>query len=103
MISTIQILLLLLVVVAAVAVVASRLKIPQAILLVLAGVALALVPGLPTFELAPELARLPIQSAPHCAAGGGLCRVYDRRGRGGDPLAVGAPLGGGLLIGRHCF
>src|ERR1700674_5256571 len=58
MIPTIQILVLLLVVVAAVAVVAARLKIPPAILLVLTGVVLALVPGLPTLELAPELVLL---------------------------------------------
>src|SRR5260221_5447693 len=55
MIPTIQILVLLLVVVAAVAVVASRLKIPASILLVLTGIVLAIVPGLPTVELAPEL------------------------------------------------
>src|SRR4029077_3010730 len=58
MIPTIQILVLLLVVVAAVALVAARLKIPPAILLVLIGVVLALVPGLPTVELAPELVLL---------------------------------------------
>src|SRR5437764_13447371 len=54
MISTIQILVLLLVVVAAVGFIAARLKIPSAILLVLVGVALALIPGLPAIELAPE-------------------------------------------------
>ena len=53
MISTIQVLISLLGVVAAVAVVANRLEIPPAILLVLAGVLLALVPGLPPLELAP--------------------------------------------------
>src|SRR5450631_3892435 len=58
MISTIQILVSLLAVVAAVAVLADRLKVPSAILLVLAGVVLALVPGLPTLELAPELVLL---------------------------------------------
>src|ERR1700752_1637795 len=58
MILTIQILVLLLAVVAAVAVVAARLEIPQAILLVLAGVILALIPGLPAVELAPELVLL---------------------------------------------
>ena len=58
MISTVQILVLLLVVVAAVAVVAARLKIPSAILLVLTGVILALVPGLPAIELAPEVVLL---------------------------------------------
>jgi monovalent cation/hydrogen antiporter len=58
MISTIQVLILLLAVVAAVAVIANRLKIPPAILLVLTGVLIALVPGLPPIELAPELVLL---------------------------------------------
>jgi monovalent cation/hydrogen antiporter len=58
MILTIQVLVLLLAVVAAVAVLANRLKIPPAILLVLTGVLLALVPGLPSVELAPELVLL---------------------------------------------
>ena len=55
---TIQILVALLGVVAAVAVVAARLKIPEAILLVLTGVVLALIPGLPAVELAPEVVLL---------------------------------------------
>src|SRR5208282_1444330 len=55
---TIQILVLLLIVIAAVAVVATRLKIPPAILLVLTGIILALVPGLPTVKLAPEFVLL---------------------------------------------
>src|SRR6202023_617447 len=58
MILTIQILVVLLAVVAAVAVVAARLEIAEAILLVLTGVILALIPGLPTVELAPELVLL---------------------------------------------
>ena len=58
MVPTIQILVLLLVIVASVAVVAARLKVPPAILLVLTGVALALIPGLPTLELSPELVLL---------------------------------------------
>ena len=58
MVETIQILVLLLAVVAAVAVVAARLEIPPAILLVIAGVILALIPGLPSVELAPELVLL---------------------------------------------
>ena len=58
MITTIQTLVLLLAVAAAVAVVAARLKIPQSILLVLTGVVLALIPGLPTVELAPEFVLL---------------------------------------------
>ncbi len=58
MIPTIQILVLLLIVIVAVAIVASRLQIPAAILLVLTGVILALIPGLPTVKLAPEFVLL---------------------------------------------
>jgi len=57
-IPTIQILVLLLIVIAAVAVAAARLKIPPAILLVITGVILALIPGLPTVKLAPEFVLL---------------------------------------------
>jgi monovalent cation/hydrogen antiporter len=53
-VSTIQILLVLLIVIAAVAVVAAWLEIPVAIPLVVVGVILALVPGLPSIELVPE-------------------------------------------------
>ncbi|MGE5540180.1 MAG: Na+/H+ antiporter [Gemmatimonas sp.] len=58
MIDTLQILLSLLVVVGAVAVVAKRLEIPSPILMVAAGIVLALIPGLPTIELAPEFVLL---------------------------------------------
>ena len=58
MIATIQVLILLLAIVAATAVIANRLRIPPAILLVLTGVLIALVPGLPPIELAPELVLL---------------------------------------------
>src|SRR6202050_968513 len=58
MISTIQTLVSLLGVIAAVAVLAARLKIPPSILLVLTGVALAPIPGLPTIEIAPEFVLL---------------------------------------------
>src|SRR5438105_13600926 len=58
MTSTIQLLILLLVVVAAAAVLATWLRIPHAIVLVLIGVVLALIPGLPSVELAPELVLL---------------------------------------------
>jgi monovalent cation/hydrogen antiporter len=58
MIATIQVLVLLLAIVAATAVIANRLRIPPAILLVLTGVLIALVPGLPPIELAPELVLL---------------------------------------------
>jgi Na+/H+ antiporter len=55
---TIETLVLLLVVVAAVGIAAKRLKVPPAILLVLIGVVLALVPGLPAISLAPEFVLL---------------------------------------------
>jgi monovalent cation/hydrogen antiporter len=58
MISTIQGLIVLLAVVAAVAIISNQLKIPPAILLVLTGVLIACVPGLPPIELAPELVLL---------------------------------------------
>src|SRR4249919_13299 len=58
MTATIQIVLFLLAVLVLVAVVAQRLKTPPSILLVVAGIALALVPGLPPIELAPELVLL---------------------------------------------
>jgi monovalent cation/hydrogen antiporter len=55
---TIQIFILLLIVIAAVAFVATRLDIPPAILLVITGVIVALVPGLPTVRLAPDFVLL---------------------------------------------
>jgi monovalent cation/hydrogen antiporter len=58
MIATIQVLVFLLAVVATIAVIANRLRIPPSILLVLTGVLLALVPGLPPVELAPDLVLL---------------------------------------------
>src|ERR1043165_8558542 len=58
MTATIQIILFLLAVLVLVAVIAQRLKTPPSILLVVAGIALALVPGLPPIELAPELVLL---------------------------------------------
>jgi NhaP-type Na+/H+ or K+/H+ antiporter len=57
-VSPIQILVLLLAVIAAVAVVAARLEIPPSILLVSFGVVLALIPGLPSIEIAPEFVLL---------------------------------------------
>jgi monovalent cation/hydrogen antiporter len=58
MIPTSQILVILLTVVAGIAVVSERSKIPPSILLVITGVILALIPGLPTVELAPEFVLL---------------------------------------------
>src|SRR5499426_3494251 len=60
MTATIQILLVLLAVLVAAALIARRLKTAPSIVLVIAGVALALVPGLPRIELAPELVLLVI-------------------------------------------
>src|SRR4051812_27264322 len=54
----IQVIFLLLAVLVAIAVVARRLNTPPSILLVIAGIVLALVPGLPPVELAPELVLL---------------------------------------------
>jgi monovalent cation/hydrogen antiporter len=58
MIVTIQLLILLLLVIGAVAVIADRLRIPAVILLVLTGVVLALVPGLPELRLDPAVVLL---------------------------------------------
>src|ERR1700761_4045433 len=58
MAATIQTILLLLAVLVVVAVVARRLNIAPSILLVVAGIALAIIPGLPRIELAPELVLL---------------------------------------------
>src|SRR5438067_8856280 len=58
MTAAIQILLVLLAVLVAAAVIARRLDTPPSIVLVIAGLLLALVPGLPRIELAPELVLL---------------------------------------------
>jgi monovalent cation/hydrogen antiporter len=55
MTETFQILILLLAVISVVGLVAKRLQIPPAILLVITGVGLALIPDLPTLQLAPDL------------------------------------------------
>src|SRR6266568_5454379 len=60
MTATIQILLVLLAVLVAAALIARRLNTAPSIVLVIAGVALALVPGLPRMELAPEFVLLVI-------------------------------------------
>ncbi len=58
MIVNIQILVLLLIAIAAVAVVAARINIPSSILLVIAGVGLALLPGLPAVRISPDVVLL---------------------------------------------
>jgi monovalent cation/hydrogen antiporter len=54
MVANVHLLVSLLVVIAVTAVLAARLKLPSSILLVAAGAALALVPGLPTVRMSPE-------------------------------------------------
>ncbi len=56
--SAIEVLIALLAVISVVSVIARRLKVPPAILLVIAGVVLALIPGLPTVKLDPEFVLL---------------------------------------------
>src|SRR6202162_2687256 len=60
MANTIQTLLLLLAVMVAVAVIARRINVAPSVLLVIAGIGLAVIPGLPRIELAPELLLLAI-------------------------------------------
>jgi CPA1 family monovalent cation:H+ antiporter len=60
MIQTLQLLVVLLAVIAGVEAIATRLKVPSSILLVLTGVVLALIPKLPSVTLAPELVLLVI-------------------------------------------
>src|SRR3954454_22637367 len=60
MTATIETMLLLLAVLVVVAIVARRLDTAPSILLVIAGIALALIPGLPRIELAPEFVLLVI-------------------------------------------
>src|ERR1700735_2918666 len=55
MLQDLEVLILMLFVIAAVAFAANRLKVPPAILLVITGVVLAVLPGLPAVELAPDL------------------------------------------------
>ena len=50
-----------------------------------------------------ELARIPLQSAPHFASGHRLRHVHDDRSRSGNPLAVGFRLACGLYLRRHRF
>jgi hypothetical protein len=82
-------------------------------------VILALIPGLPSVELAPELVLLlvlppVIYSAavsmswnefrfnlrPISSPGGGMRRVHHRGGRGGNPLAPRPAVAGGFRAGR---
>ena len=58
MLQYLEVLILMLFVIAAAAVAANRLKIPPAILLVITGVVLAVLPGLPAIDLSPDLVLL---------------------------------------------
>jgi monovalent cation/hydrogen antiporter len=118
MISTIQVLVLLLAVVAAVAVIGTRLGLPDPILLVLTGVGLALVAGLPPVELAPELVLLlalppviymsavtmswrevRLNLGPISLLCGRLRRVHNGNDRRCSPLAIGPPWPVGFVLG----
>src|ERR1700678_4775530 len=72
MTATIQTILLLLAVLVVVAVIARRLNTAPSILLVVAGIVLALIPGLPRLELAPELVLLGILPPLIYSAGGAM-------------------------------
>ena len=99
-------------VLAAVAVAAKRLNIAPSILLVVAGIGMALIPGLPKVELAPELVLLVILPPLIYSAGVamswrefrfnlrpiallafGCVRVHHLRGRGGRALSARLRLG----------
>src|SRR5215469_1738469 len=87
---TLQTLVLLLIVIAAVDVAKARLRIPSAILLVVTGVVLALVPGVPDMELAPELVLLlVVPPLIYSAAVGMSWREFRRNLRPIALLAVG--------------
>src|ERR1700749_4643845 len=72
MTETIQLILLLLVVLVIVAVAAQRFKLAPSILLVIAGILLALIPGIPSIELAPELVLLVLLPPLIYSAGGSM-------------------------------
>ena len=120
MTATIQTILLLLAVLVVVAVVARRLNIAPSILLVVAGIALALIPGLPRIVLAPELVLLGI--LPPLIYSAGVAMSWREfkfnlrpiallafgwsssppRDRGAAHYLLGMPLGGRLCARRHC-
>jgi Kef-type K+ transport system membrane component KefB len=62
----VQTVLVMLAVLAAVAIAAKRLNISPSILLVVAGIGVAFIPGLPKVELAPELVLLVITTSETC-------------------------------------
>jgi hypothetical protein len=91
---------------------------PSILLLVIAGIALALIPGLPRIELAPELVLLGILPPLIYSAGVAmswrefrfnlrpitlfairLCRLHHLRGGGGGALVLGMPLAVGFVLG----
>ena len=112
MTAIVQIVLFMLAVLVLVAVVAQRLNIAPSILLVVAGIGMALIPGLPPIELAPELvllvllppliysagvvdelARIPLQPAADHAARLRLRRVHHLRGRRRGALSARLAMG----------
>ncbi len=120
MIAYLQVGLCLLAAIAAVGVAANRLHVPPSIFLVLAGLALALVPGLPPLELIPELVLLLVLPPIIYSAGVSMswrefrfnlrpiallaigCVVFTTvRRRGERALALGLAMGSRLRSRRH--
>ena len=103
MIQTLQLLVVLLAVIAAVEAVATRLKVPSSILLVLTGVVLALVPKLPAVTLAPELVLLVILPLFIYSAAFAMSWNEFRANLGGiSLLAVGCVLFTTVLVAAAC-
>ena len=118
MLQDLEVLILMLCVIAGAAVAANRLKVPPAIVLVITGLILAVLPGLPAVDLAPdldpaaraaadhlflggrdELVRLPLQPEADIAACGRLCPVHDDFGGRRHSLDAGILLAGGFVLG----
>lgn len=103
MIQTLQLLVALLAVIAGVEAVATRLKLPSSILLVLTGVVLALIPKLPSVTLAPELVLLVILPLFIYQASFSMSWKDFRANLGGiSLLAIGCVLFTTLLVAAAC-
>jgi monovalent cation/hydrogen antiporter len=103
MIQTLQLLVVLLAVIAGVEAVATRLKVPSSILLVLTGVVLALIPRLPPVTLAPELVLLVVLPLLIYQASFSMSWKDFRANLGGiSLLAVGCVLFTTVLVAAAC-
>jgi Na+/H+ antiporter len=103
MIQTLQLLVVLLAVIASVEAVATRLKLPSAILLVMTGVVLALLPKLPAITLAPELVLLVVLPLLIYQASFSMSWKAFRANLGGiSLLAIGCVLFTTVLVAMAC-